>query len=396
MKRSILALLLAAAAFFTAACSSAQPGTGESLVGTESVTPTSGVQTEIPPISLETTVKSIDADGNVILSVTSGELLEAGFAAWDLVTARSNGSTKSYEIPVCLSEEDVSFGGKCCRISLDAAEEKNNAVLGVNGGDFAMESRWSIDPADPGATVVTLTVKTPGGYYDTWIKRSLKRTNVREDYAELSDEDYANFRAVETTGIGKNKLYRSTSPVNPSYNRSKEADAAARGAGIATVINLTDAPGNASVYAGYKDTYYSTVEKVFCRSFVMDFLSEEFRGDLADALRFMISADAPYLIHCMEGKDRTGFVCALLEAFMGATAEEIVGDYMRSYENFYGVERGSERYEAIASANIRKTLPAALGIDSLYASDRREAAKRYLLDIGLTEEEIGLLRQKLA
>jgi protein tyrosine/serine phosphatase len=31
-----------------------------------------------------------------------------------------------------------------------------------------------------------------------------------------------------------------------------------------------------------------------------------------------------YVVHCIEGKDRTGYVCALLEGLCGATYEEIV------------------------------------------------------------------------
>lgn len=35
--------------------------------------------------------------------------------------------------------------------------------------------------------------------------------------------------------------------------------------------------------------------------------------------------------HCTKGKDRAGFMPALLEALIGATREEIVEDYMQSY-----------------------------------------------------------------
>jgi len=52
--------------------------------------------------------------------------------------------------------------------------------------------------------------------------------------------------------------------------------------------------------------------------------------------RFIIANDGPYLIHCTEGKDRAGFVSAVLEALMGADLQEIVADYMKSYENYYG------------------------------------------------------------
>jgi protein tyrosine/serine phosphatase len=39
---------------------------------------------------------------------------------------------------------------------------------------------------------------------------------------------------------------------------------------------------------------------------------------LKAALQFMITHKGPYFIHCFAGVDRTGFVIALMEAFMGA------------------------------------------------------------------------------
>jgi len=52
----------------------------------------------------------------------------------------------------------------------------------------------------------------------------------------------------------------------------------------------------------------------------------------------MASADGPYLVHCLEGKDRTGFVCIVLEALMSATYQEIVDDYMLTYNNYYHID----------------------------------------------------------
>ena len=94
-------------------------------------------------------------------------------------------------------------------------------------------------------------------------------------------------------------------------------------------------------------------------------------------------------MHCNEGKDRAGFVSAVLEALMGASAEEITADYMVTYFNYYGVQLGTEQYDIIASTNIQKTLAAAFGLESLFDGDLQAAAVRYLESIGLTTEEIA-------
>lgn len=54
-------------------------------------------------------------------------------------------------------------------------------------------------------------------------------------YPDLSDEQFANFRAITTTGIGAGKLYRSSSPVNPETNRNLIADRAVS-AGITKLV----------------------------------------------------------------------------------------------------------------------------------------------------------------
>ena len=63
-------------------------------------------------------------------------------------------------------------------------------------------------------------------------------------------------------------------------------------------------------------------------------MSEDFANKLREGLLFMIKR-TPYLIHCVEGKDRAGITVALLEAIMDASVEEIYKDYVKSYENYF-------------------------------------------------------------
>jgi len=50
----------------------------------------------------------------------------------------------------------------------------------------------------------------------------------------------------------------------------------------------------------------------------------------------------------VEGKDRVGIVIAVLEGLGGATVDEIVEDYMVSYENYYKVQKGTEGYKLVS------------------------------------------------
>ena len=90
-----------------------------------------------------------------------------------------------------------------------------------------------------------------------------------------------------------------------------------------------------------------------------------------------------YYVHCTEGKDRAGFVSALLECFMGASYDEVVADYMVTYKNYYGVEPGTDKYEAIAASNIIKSLEKAFGVEDLKTADLKAEAEEYIKEIGL-------------
>ncbi len=61
----------------------------------------------------------------------------------------------------------------------------------------------------------------------------------------------------------------------------------------------------------------------------------------------ILDNDGPYYIHCLEGKDRTGYVCMVIEALCGASYEELVEDYFITYHNYYGIEKGTSKYDLI-------------------------------------------------
>ena len=163
--------------------------------------------------------------------------------------------------------------------------------------------------------------------------------------------------------MGENRLYRSSSPVNPEISRNREADAAAAQAGVKTIVNLADNEETMRAHEGFADSYYAG-QNVICLNLGVDFSAAEFKAGLAEGLRFIAANEPPFLVHCTEGKDRAGFTSAVLEALMGATAEEITADYMVTYYNYYGVEPGTEQYEVNAASNIQKSLAAAIGVSA--------------------------------
>ena len=278
--------------------------------------------------------------------------------------------------------------------------------LAINLGDFTTsygiatkttnEDKTWVWTACDGVTFpleFDFSLEEKGGYLAQYILHELVISHNRSDYPELSDEQYANFRMVGTTGM-HGKLFRSSNPVNAELGRNTQADAACREAGITTVLNLADDKATAEGRNEFQGTYYSTLNIAYL-NLGLDFTSDEFAGGLAEGLRFLAANPGKYLVHCKEGKDRAGFTCAILECLMGASIQEVLDDYMQTYINYYKVEKGSDKYMAIEESNIIKSLCKAFGTDDIYNADLAACAKDYLLSIGLNGDDISALKANL-
>ena len=350
-------------------------------------------------------IYSITQFGNVVLHVYGNAFAGLGFEYGDVVRASFGG--REFQMPVVSSYSDVENGEMLCRIVLNEDESQSAVVLAIRNGDFAQTTglaekettgeepgyAWRFDPE----TVITVTMAEKGGYWDQYVLRELGGTTNRGDYAELTDEQYANFRMVAAPGIAAGRLYRSSSPVNPDLNRNREADAALDGAGVHAVLNLADTEDGMKAYPNFAETHYAG-RNILALAMSMDYMSRDFRDKLAAALRFIAASDGPWLVHCSHGKDRTGFLCAILECLAGADAEAVVSDYMESYVNLYHLAPGEEKYELLAESGIVQELQDAFAVPDWRADgvDLAEEARKYLLKIGLEEEEIAAVLEKLA
>ena len=347
-------------------------------------------------------VQSIAKYGNLELTIPGSELDKAGFEYGDLLKITVDG--KEFTVPYGTNYSDVDQGSTILRNS------DGHLTLAINMGDFAGKNGIATKKTNEDKTyewyyaaetnipaVVTIEMGEKGGYYDEWLIHQLKRTNNREDYKHLSDAEFANFRNVATTGMGENALYRSSSPINPEIGRNTYADKAAEAAGVRTFMNLANDEATAKGYEGFDSTYYSKQNVVYLNLGV-DFTAADFKTGLATGLRYFTTHEGPYLVHCTEGKDRAGFVSALLECYMGATYDEVVADYMVTYYNYYGVTKEAEpaKYDAILRSNIVKTLQTAFGVEDLKTADLKQEATDFFKELGLTDAELTTLTANLS
>jgi len=344
--------------------------------------------------------------GNIYCNCAVADFFAIGYELGDLVTVKF--LDKELVLPVVPTYSYVDSGKAAIIASITETGAPTGYIsFAINMGNFAETYGIAIKNTDAegnwwwtaceGVTFpieITFEMAEKEGYMAEYLLHDLNRTNNREDYAHLSDADFANFRNIATTGMGKNLLYRSSSPINPEMGRSAYADAAMKAAGITVVMNLADSVEDAKSYEGFADTYYAG-QKVICLGLGVDFAAKDFQEGLAKGLKFFAENKGIYLVHCTEGKDRAGFVSALLECLMGASYEEVVADYMVTYYNYYGVEPGTEKYEAIANSNIIKSLQKAFDVEDLSKADLAAEAKAYVKSLGLSDNEIQNLMVNL-
>ena len=346
---------------------------------------------EKTPSLWETQVLAIDKYGFTAINLTGDDLVSSGYAHGDIFAVKLGNS--EFEAPLVTNLSDVDIASEL----LGDPGTPHNLLFAINMGDFA--GKYNLNIGD----TISIAIKEKGGYLESWKLRQMSRTYIREDYA--SDEIFANFREVTVGNIAPGRLYRNSHPVNPEFGRHTYANALAEKARVVTVVNLADSRERLEYYFAqegfssffYKDLYDNG--QVLCLDMGIDINSDSFKSKLNDGLIFITENDAPYMIHCNEGKDRAGFTLALIEALMGADIDEIVTDYMLSFVNYYHLVPGSQQYQAVAEGTIMKTLRIIAGIPvdaNINDVDLQLAAEKYIVALGIDKSFISIIKSNLS
>ena len=355
---------------------------------------------EVPTVHTE--IESISKHGNLVLGITATELLRLGYRYGDVLDVRIG----NFAImgPLCTNYTDVEAGHVLVRACLEKDQEMDEVVVAISSGDMAGTLQLGVKeeiPDPPGyrwdtdlaSYPVTLALQSKGGYLEEYeLRRMLNFSIHREDYPEETDDEFANFRLVNGSRMGE-MLYRSSSPINSRYGRGKFADEAARRVGIRTWINLVDAESELESYPLYADSYIRSCDRI-CLNMGLGTENEEWHGKVAQGIRFMLEHEGPYLVSCTMGKDRTDFFVAIVQAVCGCNLDEMVEEFTLSYVNMYGVTPDEERYRILIDDIFLLVLGNAFGVEDLRTTPipLEELARMYLLEAGVSDEEIARLR----
>ena len=341
--------------------------------------------------TLQATVIEIEKYGHAVLDITTADFMAVGFELGDIVCVRFG--TREYTMPF--------FDGYYSNpgdLLLRASDAEECIAVCINYGDFSDVNGISV------GDTVEITMSEKAGMLAIQELYALQYSNKREDYSD--DASFANFRAVTAGRIGNGKLYRTASPINNENGRADYADDLIESVGVTTILNLADSDEDVDGYladSNCDSEYYRHLYEagsVIAIDLTGNFYSEEFASSVAKGLTFLARNETPYCIHCTEGKDRTGFTAMILEALMGATLDEIISDYMISFYNYYGIDKEHEpqRYQAVLDVNLMEMLfhvSGAESVEQLEQINLETAVTVYLIEAGMSQEDIVMLKQKL-
>ncbi len=337
-------------------------------------------------------IAEIEKYGHGSLDITIDDFMNKyGFEFGDTFDVVASNGFKLENIPF-LDNYYVDRGEYMIR----AYEGHKNIAICINYGKFNELSKLEVGDE------LTISLNTKAGALALYEMNQLDRTNNRSDYS--SDESFANFREIQMGKLGRGALYRSSSPINNEINRASYADKFLEANKVNAVLNLADTDEEIKNHLAKEDFnspyYKSLLDKghVKVNGLSVNYAGEDFGKKLTEGLKFFTSIEGPYHVHCNEGKDRAGFASALLASLMGGGVDEIIDDYMKSYENYYHLEKG-EKYDIIVNENIKDMLRIIAGVDKsndLTNVDLVAGAKKYLIKNGMTESELSSLIENLS
>ena len=266
----------------------------------------------------------------------------------------------------------------------------------------------------------TITLVEQGGYeYEQRLVGGLTYSKDFADYEAKNgvtkEEVFANFRAVKSEAMKENVLFRSASPFDNANNRAPYVDELAKANGIDYVLNLADSQAKIDKYKAadvWPELDYSQKlldnDQVCLMAMSAAYEGAAYQTALVKGLNSALDHNATkILFHCTEGKDRTGFVGVVLEGLCGATYEEMLYDYMVTYDNYYNLTEASDKtaYDYIVELKFNDMINYLLTFDpSLEAKgdgtydlaavtpeNYATAARNLLSKAGMSEENLQAL-----
>ncbi len=325
--------------------------------------------------------------GAVIVNISIEEFNQTGFNLGDSCNVKFSNGFELNDIPY--------YNGyyvKNLAPLIVAYPSSTELKIAFNNGTLWKDAKLTTD------STVDIVLNTAKKYLTT--QESLGQSYSVERNKYTSDEEFCNFRTLKGGTLKENLIYRGASPVDNSRNRAKYVDSLLEKNNIASIIDLADNIDKMNKYQASDDFASNYTQELYDNGQVIllsmssSYFSDSYKQSVVKGFRHMLSTSGPYYIHCLEGKDRTGFVCVLIEALASSSYDEMCEDYMLTYDNYFKINKtnATEKYNAIVALYFDAFMEYLYGssdITTLKTANYVESAKNYLRSGGMTDDEIN-------
>ena len=274
----------------------------------------------------------------IALDTTLKDMEKAGYRIGDLVKVSAGG----HEFTVTYVKSYAGIGVMGGYLSTSESSGDDRVKLGYFNVDvwkltgISVGDKLGLDYAgkDPNISRIPNYLAGYNGHYD----------------GSITEEQFCNFREVTGPGLKEGTIYRSVSPYGAGYESTPMVNGLYEDIGMDYIVDIGDDDKKVErCREAYGDDLYS-IQLYDSGNAFAEYIFPDINirpEGIKKVMLALTESEGKTVICCHLGKDRTGFVCAMLQALTGSDYEDLKREYMLSYVYLYNVEDGSEEYETL-------------------------------------------------
>lgn len=239
------------------------------------------------------------------------------------------------------------------------------------------------------------------------LSKKAEKSPDRSDYP--NDAAYTNYRSLSFGKIKDDYIYRGVAPYRED-GRAPYICNNLKNDNIEYVVTLSDTQetiNNMLSDPAYDNNYFlqsvkdgTIIDDVAYYDYLIDFSNLQHIQILVKSLKNLSESNGKVYVHCHSGRDRTGGYCVMLGCLVDATYEDIVKDYMLSYEllSYITIQDYPDKYYLAKEKGVDTFLHQITKTDSnvdLSTIDLKESAVNLLISNGMNQSEIDSLLNKI-
>ena len=279
---------------------------------------------------------------SIYAEITNKDFVSLGFSLGDSLDVYFSNGYKLIDVPYY-----DGFYTKTGEYMVSGYPSYPYVSIGINNKPI-----WPESGCKENGETVEIVLHEKAKYLNIQEAFSQKHPPTRDYY--ISDEAFANYRALKAPNLKDNFFIRGGSTVCNDFGFMKTADDLIKKDNVQFILNLSETKEELDKLILNCDGYYTKQlydnNAIVCLDLSANPREVAYANKLINGFRQMMKyGKGPVYYHCVEGKDRTGFCSVLLLALGKASIEEFEKDYMMTYSNFYYVNSNDtpEKYKLI-------------------------------------------------